>query len=188
MRILMSTILTAVACLSLNLQPVFAEDDFVSVGVVQFGNLQATLSTPGETSPYVGIGESPQLGTVVQTGSILPITAPVPVGYDAVTNVVTLQFNCIQGTHPARGQGDVHIIHAKGGKIFCTWTALFTMELDLDNGEIVLSGDGEFTVTGGTGQFRNVTGRFQTLFETDVIPFGADTTQAEVTQKGEVCR
>ena len=188
MRILMSTILTAVACLSLNLQPVFAADDFDSVGVVQFGNLQATLSTPGETSPYVGIGESPQLGTTVQTGSILPISAPVPVGYDPGTNVVTLQFNCIQGTHPASGQGDVHIINTKGGKIFCTWTALFTMELDLDNGEIVLSGDGEFTVTGGTGQFRNATGRFQTLFQTDVIPEGADSTLADVTQEGTISR
>ena len=186
MRILSLSIVTAVACLFLNPATATADDNYQAAGKVQFGNLVKTLQFMGESSPYLGIGDSPLLGVNVQTGSILPTSAPVPVGFD--WPIVTLQFTGEPGPHPIPGQGNIHIIHAQGGKIFCTWVALFTIELNLDTGDAVFSGDGEFTIVGGTGRFRHATGSFRTLFETEVVPAGADSALADFTQDGEIHR
>lgn len=181
-------VLCAVVSLSFAVRPLAAADDYSAAGVVQFSNLQATLNVPGETAPYFGVGFSRQLGLNVQTGTILPTSAPVPVGYDPETNVVTLQFDGVQGTHPNASLGAVHVIQTARGDIYSTWVAVFTMELDLDTGDAVLSGDGEFTVIGGTRRYRNATGSFRTLFVTDVVPAGADSALADWTQEGEICR
>ncbi len=188
MKLLKTSVLAVVACLSVNLRSAEADNDYTAAGVVQFKNLQATLNVPGETAPYFGIGISRQLGLNVQTGSILPTSAPMPVGFDPDTNVVTLEFTGVQGPNPNPFLGDVHVIHTVRGDIHCTWEAVFTMELDLDTGDAILSGDGEFTIIGGTRRYRNATGSFQTLFETDVVPAGADSALADWTQNGEICR
>jgi hypothetical protein len=160
--------LTAALCLSFHALPASASDAYRAAGIVQFRNLQATLSVPGETAPYYGVGISRQLGVNVQTGSILPTSAPTPVGFDPGTNVVTLQFTGMQGTHPQSSLGAVHVIHTLRGDIHCTWTAVFTMELDLDTGDSVLA--------------------FRTLFETDVVPAGADSALADWNQRGEISK
>jgi hypothetical protein len=188
MNLLKTSILLTLISLSFSARPVTAGDKYAAAGVVQFRNLQATLSTPGETAPYYGVGISRPLGLVVQTGTILPTSAPTPVGFDPATNVVTLQFDGVQGDHPHASLGDVHVIHTIRGDIYCTWVAVFTMELDLDTGDAVLSGDGDFTVIGGTRSYRHATGSFRTLFETDVVPAGADTALADWTQKGEISK
>jgi hypothetical protein len=185
-KMLTTSLLAALACLSLAAPPAMGSEPFELVGVARFDNLQAALNE-GELSPYVGIGQSDLLGTNVQTGSIQPTSAPMPIDFDPVTNVVTLQFTGVQGTHPAPGQGNVHIINASGGKIFCTWQAVFTIELDLDTGDAIFSGIGDFTIIGGTGRFRNVSGSFVTQFQTEVVPAGADSAFANVTQSGEIC-
>lgn len=188
MKLLKTSVLAALACFSLNLRSAEADNAYAAAGVVQFKNLQATLSTPGESAPYFGVGVSRQIGLNVQTGSILPTSAPMPVGYDPITNVVTLEFTGMQGPHPNPSLGAVHVIQTLKGDIHCTWEAVFTMELDLDTGDAILSGDGAFTIIGGTRHYRKATGSFQTLFETDVVPAGADSALADWTQNGEICR
>lgn len=52
----------------------------------------------------------------------------------------------------------------------------------------MLSGDGIFTVVGGTRHYRGASGSFRTLFETEVVKAGSDTALAEFTQEGELKR
>lgn len=52
----------------------------------------------------------------------------------------------------------------------------------------VFSGDRDFTVMGGNGNYQAATGQFTTLFETQPVPPGADQALAEYEQFGEIGR
>ena len=65
---------------------------------------------------------------------------------------------------------------------------MFTLRVIDAAGTAVFSGDGDFTVVGGTGKYKGATGRFTTLFETQPVPPGADQAFAEYEQFGEIHR
>jgi hypothetical protein len=153
-------------------------DDYNARGVVVFGNLQATLQFGGESSPYVTQGVSRQLGYNWQSGAILPTSPP-----QLINGIPTFQGK--QGPNPLAGGRAVHVINARGGKIFCEWTATFTAQPTPD-GKVIYAGDGDFTVVGGTGKYRGASGRFRTLFTTVPTAPTADAAFATWTQTGTI--
>ena len=68
-----------------------------------------------------------------------------------------IQFTAKQGPNPYEGYVPLHVITTKQGKIFCTWTATFTIT-PVGNNQIILSGPGAFTISGGTGIYANAKG------------------------------
>lgn len=156
--------------------------DFELEGIAFFSNVQAGTQQGGIV-PYLGIGESDLIGPDIQTGSIKNLTGLIPV------DATTLKFFGEVGPHPwLPGHPNIHLITTVHGAIFCTWTAEFTLKFINANGDAIFSGDGDFRVIGGTGRYRNATGRFRTLFETGPVPFGADQATANVTQSGTISR
>ena len=155
--------------------------DFELQGVAVFTNIQDGL-TLGQDVPYIGVGASPLIGLNVQTGSIRPTSPPTPV------DATTLSFTGEVGPHPLLPFGPkVHVITTAEGLILCEWTAVFTIQF-VSPTEVVFSGDGQFTVIGGTGKYRRATGTFRTLFSTGPIPFTSDSAVATVTQSGTINR
>jgi hypothetical protein len=162
--------------------PPAAAADFELKGVVLFTNVQNGLDL-GEDVPYYGVGVSDLIGPNAQTGSIRPTSPPV---FDPTTFQIT--FTGEVGPHPLLPFGPrVHIITTGEGLIFCTWTAKFTIQL-VSETEGVFSGDGAFTVIGGTGKYAKATGTFRTLFATDPIPLTSDSAVADVTEQGTINR
>lgn len=161
--------------------PPAGSDDFDVLGQVIFRNIQASLQS-GEPAPYAGVGASRLTGLNVQTGSILPTSQLAPVA----GTPGAFQFTGRTGPHPGLGT-NVHVISTAKGDIFCEWVALFTIQFDA-GGDAVFSGDGSFTVIGGTGHYRKASGTFRTLFKTKAIKLGTDTAVADVTQEGTIAR
>ncbi|MBP3957645.1 hypothetical protein J8F10_20540 [Gemmata sp. G18] len=155
--------------------------DYDFVGAAVFTNIQNGLGR-GQDVPYYGIGTSDRTGPNLQTGSIRPTSAPAPVG------PATLQFTGEVGAHPLLPFGPkIHIISTADGQIVCTWKATFTIQF-VSATDVIFSGDGEFTVTGGTGKYKKATGKFRTLFATGPIPLTSDSAVAGVTQNGKIKR
>jgi hypothetical protein len=156
-------------------------EDFSARGLVVLGNIQATLQFQGAVSPYVGKAISPQVGFNLQTGAILPDPGSiVPIDGGGI------QFEGVQGPNSLAGGRELHVLTARGGKIFCEWKATFTLTPTADGQKVILTGDGDFTVVGGTGKYRGATGRFKTLFTTVPTLPTADTTLATFTQEGTI--
>ena len=84
------------------------------------------------------------------------------------------------------GSPKVHVITNRHGQIFCTWTAVFTLKAVNAKGDAIFSGDGFFTVTGGTGRYKNAEGTFTTNFQTHVVPAGSDKAVADYQQSGDI--
>ena len=157
-------------------------DNFNLHGKVAFTNIQNGL-TKGEPVPYFGVGLSGLIGPNIQTGSIQATSGLTPV------DPTTLTFTGEVGPNPfLPGQPKVHVITTLQGDIHVTWTAVFTLQIVSAQGDAVLSGDGDFKVIGGTGFYKNATGRFRTLFVSDTVPAGADQAIADVTQSGDIRR
>jgi hypothetical protein len=155
--------------------------DFELQGIAIFTNIQNGLNL-GQDVPYLGLATSPLIGPNTQTGSIRPTSPPTPVG------PTTLQFTGEVGPHPLLPFGPkVHIITTANGLIFCEWTAVFTIQF-VSPTDVIFSGDGLFTVIGGTGRSRKATGSFRTLFATGPIPLTSDSAVARVTQSGTIDR
>jgi hypothetical protein len=151
-------------------------------GAVAFSNVQGATQAGG-VAPYLAAGDSPLIGRHTQLGSILNLSGLIPV------DATTLVFYGEVGPNPfLSGNPKVHVIDTKDGQIFCTWTAVFTLKIIDAAGTAVFSGDGDFTVVGGTGKYKGATGRFTTLFETQPVPPGADQAFAEYEQFGEIRR
>jgi hypothetical protein len=184
MRLMKPSVLSGACALALLVQafgPDMARaDNFKSKGTVFFTNIQAGTQQGGIV-PYLGFGQSELIGPDIQTGSILNLTGLIPV--DATTFI----FYGEVGPHPLiKGHPSVHVISTEDGEIFCTWTAVFTLKIINAQGDAILSGDGDFTVIGGTGDYRHATGRFRTLFQTDPVPAGADKASAAFQQNGTI--
>ena len=151
-------------------------------GRVAFSNVQAALKAGGP-APYFGAGDGGLIGKHTQTGSILNTSGLIPI------DATTLVFLGEVGPNPfLPGNPKVHVIETKNGQIFCTWTAVFTLKIVDAAGTGLFSGDGDFTVTGGTGKYQGATGRFTTLFETQPVPRGAENAIADFQQFGTVRR
>jgi hypothetical protein len=147
-------------------------------GTVYFTNLQSATAA-GAIIPYVGFGQSPQIGWTVQTGAIRNLSGLIPV------NSNTFIFYGEVAPHPWMPRHPrVHLIETGAGNIFCAWTAVFTLQIISPNGDAIFSGDGNFTVHGGTERYRKATGAFRTLFQSVPIPAGANDASAHVTQRG----
>jgi hypothetical protein len=101
-------------------------------------------------------------------------------------NETTVQFAGRQGPNPYKGNVPIHVISTKFGDIYCTWEAVFTIEVINPKGHAIFRGDGNFTVVGGTGKFDGATGNFKTLFETKVVKPNANAANADVTQSGYI--
>jgi hypothetical protein len=156
--------------------------DFQATGTVFFTNVQGGTQQGGIV-PYFALGESRLIGPHIQTGSIRNLSGLIPV--DASTFI----FYGEVGPHPLLpGHPKVHVISTEDGNIVCTWTAVFTLKIINANGDAVFSGDGDFKVIGGTGRYRNASGRFRTLFVTDTVPAGADEAVADYSQSGTINR
>jgi hypothetical protein len=155
--------------------------DFELTGAALFTNIQNGLNL-GANVPYYGVGESHLIGYNIQTGSIHPTSKPTPVG------PTTLQFTGETGPNPLLPFGiNVHIITTLDGLIFCTWTATFTIQF-VSETDVIFSGDGAFTVIGGTGKYAGATGTFTTLFATDAIPLTSNSATAGVSQSGTISK
>ena len=156
-------------------------EDFNFVGEAIFTNIQNGLDL-GQDVPYFGVGTSALTGPSVQFGSIRPTSEPAPV------DLTTLKFTGEVGPNPFLPDGEaVHIIATEDGLIACTWTATFTIKF-VSETEVIFSGDGAFTVIGGTGRYENASGTFRTLFATNPIPVTSNSALAGVTQKGKIKR
>ncbi len=161
--------------------------NFHTVGIVQFSNILGALGA-GEPAPYVAPGYSSQIGLFVQTGSILPTSAPEVDLIRSTPETTVLHFNGVQGPNPYFFGLPIHVYLTRRGLIFCHWEALFTIEIENATGNAVFSGDGYFTVDGGIGWYHHATGTFQTLFVTGVVPPGSDTALASYRQDGRLDR
>jgi hypothetical protein len=158
------------------------EGDFEAEGSVAFSNVQGATQAGG-LAPYLAAGVGDGIGKHIQTGSILNTTGLIPI------DETTLVFQGEVGPNPfLPGNPRVHVIDTKNGQIFCTWTAVFTLKIINARGDAVFSGDGAFTVIGGTGKYKGATGHFTTLFETQPVPFGADKASADYQQFGKIHR
>ena len=157
--------------------------NFHTRGVVQFSNILGALGK-GEPAPYIAPGWSRQLGLFVQTGSILPTSAPEFDPIRSTPETTVLHFSGVQGPNQLFFGMPLHVYVTRRGIIFCQWEALFTIEIDNATGNAIFSGDGHFTVIGGTGRYRHATGTFQTLFVTGTVPPGSDTAWANFWQDG----
>jgi hypothetical protein len=156
--------------------------DYDFVGAVLFTNIQGGLGA-GQDVPYYGVGVSPLTGPSVQTGSIRPTSALPPMP-DAEGK---LAFTGEVGAHPLLPFGPrVHIVTTADGNILCTWRATFTIQFIPDSTDVIFSGDGLFTVVGGTGKYKGASGTFRTLFATGPIPLTSDSAIAGVTQDGTI--
>jgi hypothetical protein len=151
-------------------------------GLVGFSNVQGAIQAGG-IAPYLAVGHSDLIGVHTQTGSILNLSGLIPV------DATTLIFYGEVGPNPfVPGHPKVHVIDTKNGQIFCTWTAVFTLKIIDASGTAVFSGDGDFTVIGGTGKYKGASGTFTTLFETQPVPPGANKAVADYEQSGEINR
>ena len=157
-------------------------DNFHLQGAVAIFKLPEGIAKDG-VMPYVGVGLSGLIGPNIQTGTIKNLTGLMPV------DATTLTFDGEVGPHPSLpGHPKVHVITTLEGDIFCTWTAVFTLKIVSLQGDAVLSGDGDFKVIGGTGHYKNATGRFRTVFTSDTVAAGADHAIASVVQTGDIRR
>jgi hypothetical protein len=151
-------------------------------GAVLFANVQGATQRGG-TAPYIAAGVSGLVGPHTQYGSILNVTGLLPV------DPTTLIFFGEVGPNPfLPGNPKVHVIDTRHGQVHCTWTAVFTLKLINPQGDAVFSGDGVFTVVGGTGRYRNASGTFVTNFETRTVPAGSDQAIADYQQSGDILR
>lgn len=158
------------------------EGDYEAEGSVAFSNVQGATQ-PGGLAPYLAAGVSDRIGKHTQTGSILNTTGLIPI------DATTLIFQGEVGPNPfVPGNPRVHVIDTRHGQIFCTWTAVFTLKIINAHHDAVFSGDGAFTVIGGTGRYKNASGTFTTLFETKPVPAGANQAFAAYQQFGEILR
>lgn len=165
---------------TLKAHDVAPKDDFSLVGAVSFSNLVHGVA-PAALVPYLGIGSSPQLGFVLETGAIENLTGLIPI------NPTTLMFLGKVGPNPTLpGNPSLHQIETNHGDIDCTWTAIFTLKIVSAAGDAVFSGDGDFKVVGGTGTYAHSTGRFRTVFSTGTVAHGADQAIANVFQVGKI--
>ncbi|WP_435008435.1 hypothetical protein P12x_005646 [Tundrisphaera lichenicola] len=156
--------------------------DYEAEGKVAFSNVQGATQVGG-LAPYLAAGESELIGKHTQTGSILNLSGLIPV------DATTLIFYGEVGPNPlVPGHPKLHVITTKQGQIFCTWTAVFTLKILNAKGDAVFSGDGAFTIVGGTGKYKDASGTFTTLFETKPVPAGADKAIADYQQSGEIVR
>ena len=149
-------------------------------GFVFFTNI-LHANQAGALIPYIGYGNSPQIGDHYQSGVILMTSGLTPVDATTFTFTGVVGPNPYMPNHPK-----IHLITTNYGNLFCTWTATFTLKIVNANGDAVLSGDGAFTVVGGTGRYRGATGKFETLFQTSVVPHGANDASATVTENGTI--
>lgn len=149
-------------------------------GFVFFTNVR-NATNQGALVPYIGYGNSPQLGPHYQSGVIHNTTGLMQV--DATTFIFYGEVgpNPYMPNHPS-----VHLITTGYGYLFCTWTAKFTVKIINSNGDAILSGDGDFKVVGGTGRYYKLTGRFRTLFQTAPVLHGANDASATVTENGVI--
>jgi hypothetical protein len=151
-------------------------------GDVLFGNVQGATQRGG-IAPYVAAGVSGLVGPHTQFGSILNVSGLLPV------DPTTLIFFGEVGPNPfLPGSPRLHVIETRHGQVHCTWTAVFTLRLVNAQGDAVFSGDGVFTVVGGTGRYRNASGTFVTNFETRTVAAGSSQATADYRQSGEVHR
>lgn len=149
-------------------------------GSVQFSNVQGATQRGG-IAPYLAAGVGDLVGPHTQSGSILNVSGLLPVG------PTTLIFFGEVGPHPSLpGNPRVHVIDTPHGQVHCTWTAVFTLKIINARGDAVFSGDGVFTVIGGTGRYRDASGTFVTNFETLTVPAGSDQATAVYRQSGEI--
>ena len=172
-----------VTVVSISLTQSAQAQNYEASGDVEFSNLQGFLAN-GEEVPYFAMGQGNVTGTTLQMGSIRPTSPPQVVYADAASTV--LQFTGAQGTNAAFGKRQIHVIVGQGGQIHCTWEAIFTIEIDNATGNAIFSGDGIFTIVGGTGQYAGASGSFQTLFESEPTPLTADSANATFTQSGTI--
>jgi hypothetical protein len=158
------------------------EGNYHADGSVLFANVQGATQRGG-IAPYLAAGVSDLAGPHTQFGSILNVSGLLPV------DPTTLIFFGEVGPNPfLPGNPKVHVIETRHGEIHCTWTAVFTLKLINAQGDAVFSGDGVFTVIGGTGRYRNASGTFVTNFETRTVPAGSDQAIADYQQSGEILR
>jgi hypothetical protein len=157
-------------------------DNFQLRGVAVFTNVQQGTQA-GALVPYLGEGQSRLIGPNIQTGTIKNLTGLMPV------DATTFTFKGEVGPHPLLpGNPKVHVITTCDGNILCTWTAVFTLKIVNASGDAVLSGDGAFTVIGGTGLYKNARGTFRTVFQTFPVPAGTDQAVAVVAESGTILR
>jgi hypothetical protein len=151
-------------------------------GSVLFANVQGATQRGG-IAPYLAAGDSGLVGPHTQYGSILNVSGLLPV------DPTTLIFFGEVGPNPfLPGNPKVHVIDTRHGQVHCTRTAVFTLRVINAQGDAVFSGDGVFTVVGGTGRYRNASGTFVTNFETRTVPAGSDQAIADYQQSGEILR
>jgi hypothetical protein len=151
-------------------------------GTVAFSNVQGATQAGG-LAPYLAAGDSDLIGKHTQAGSILNLSGLIPI------DPTTLIFYGEVGPNPfVTGHPKVHVIDTRNGQIFCTWTAVFTLRIINAKGDAIFSGDGAFTVIGGTGRYKDASGTFTTLFETQPVPAGANQAIADYEQSGEILR
>jgi hypothetical protein len=164
--------------------PATAQQPLRGIGFAEFGNLQGFLADFEEDIPYRGFTTSNLGRIVLQSGAIDADGPPLPVMGDPST----LVFTGVMGDNPffGLGNGKIHPLITRGGIIFTTWTAAFTIEIDPLTGLAIFSGDGQFTILGGTGRYRNASGAFRTLFRSFPTPLTADSAVAFVTQNGVI--
>jgi hypothetical protein len=192
-----------------------AAEDYNAIGTVKFSNLQellAEVTTVPEGEPEFSAivplkakQFSDFNGRAVQTGSITATSLARPADQldldelqDSLDRVgqsidfeaydLILTFTGVQGPNPQFGKRPLQVIRGRGGQVFTTWVARFYVFLDLETGQAVLSGDGDFTVVGGTGQNAEASGEFLTIFITDPLPLSADSAEAAYWQVGEINR
>ncbi|WP_152054123.1 hypothetical protein [Tautonia marina] len=175
--------LTSIAVMSVLLCSGASGAEYDAVGVVRFSNLQGFLSNL-EDVPLIAKQFSEFNGVALQTGSIRPNSVPETVFED--NEIEIIQFEGVQGPNPYFGNRELQIIIGRGGQIHCTWVAEFTIVIDKATALAVFSGDGQFTVVGGTGRYENATGSLQTCFESEPTPLTADSAIATYTQVGTI--
>jgi hypothetical protein len=192
-----------------------AAEEYNAIGVVKFSNLQELLTEvttvpEGEPEfsaivPVKAKQFSDFNGRALQTGSITATSLARPaeqsdldelqdslervgqsIDFEAFDLILT--FTGVQGPNPQFGNRPIQVIRGRGGQVFTTWVARFFLFLDLETGQAVLSGDGDFTVVGGTGQNAEASGEFLTIFITERLPLTADSAEAAYWQVGEINR
>jgi hypothetical protein len=184
-------------------------EEYNAIGDVEFSNLQALLGDIQEAPfsaivPLKGKQFSDFNGRGLQTGAIIANSPVVPATQEDLDTLeeglqeigqsidfdsyLTLTFTGVQAPNPRFGNRPLQVIVGRGGQVHTTWEARFYIFIDPSTGEAILCGDGAFTVVGGTGQNRNATGAFRTIFITVPTELTADESTATYWQFGEINR